>query len=302
MIALIDGDHMASRAFYALENYRGAYGQPAGAIYGFIQALGRVCHQLVPYFVVVCWGDRRANLWRRQLYPEYKANRKETPEEFISQVRMIQELLEGMGLCQTLCPTFEADDAIAAITTDCVAATREVSIVTGDHDLFQLIRNKRPAVCCHVPVKGEGYRKVTEEDVIEKFGVSPKLLPMFMALKGEKGEAEGVPGIGRKRAAEYILGQASDAVNAKVKAYQDRIALNLKLVNLLEIKTEELTPSTLSVMPAEYDEMRVLAVLRQAGLTGRRSLLSEVRSTLGYYQETQRRGAHSMDDILDEVR
>lgn len=301
MIALIDGDWLCARSYYALKDYRGADGQPAGAVYGFLNSLRTICRELVPYFLVICWGDHRKNLWRRKIYPAYKAERANTPPELIDQVGLLQDLMEALGLSQVLCPTFEADDCLSGITNDCVEAGREVNIVTGDHDLFQLIREERPVVRCYVPIKGEGYKTVRTAEVIEKFGIPPALLPMFMALKGEKGEAEGVPGIGKKRAKEYLLGQGSERTIAKIKSFKERVDLNLRLVDLRGIRSDDLTPSSLTVMPGEYDEMKVIARLRQVGLTGARSALHEVRSMMGFYQETQKRGAHSLDDILEET-
>ncbi len=302
MIALIDGDHLARRSFHALEHYTGTEGQPAGTVYGFLNSLKAICFQLVPYFVVICWGDRRSRLWRREVFPEYKANRSPTPQDFTNQVLILQELLEGLGLCQVLCPSFEADDLIAAISSDCVVGGREVGIVTGDHDLFQLIKEDHPTIYGYKSVKGKGYVKVSSKDVEDKFGVPPALLPMFMAMKGERGDGvPGIPGIGPKRAAEYLQGQASSSVRKKIKAHGSIIERNLRLVDLRNISSKDLTPSRLKVMPRDYDEVKVLGILRKIGLTGSHSILPEVRSMIEFYQETQRRGAHSIADLTKEM-
>jgi len=302
MIALIDADHLAVRNYYAHQHRTGFTGQPTGAIYGFLTSLRAICRQLQPQILVVCWGDRRENLWRRKILPSYKAKRSPPPEQYISQIQNLQTLLQCLGLCQVLCPTFEADDVIGAITADCIAADKEVGIITGDHDLFQLIREERPVVHCYVSVKKRGYQRVTSLEVKEKFGVSPELLPRFMALRGENGDGvPGVPGVGPKRAAEYLRGEATPRVAAKIKDNQRIVERNLNLVTLTKINSENLTPSTLGVMPREYDEVRALALLRKIGLTGVNSVLSEVRSMIGSYQEIQVNGAHSLSDILVEV-
>lgn len=220
----------------------------------------------------------------------------------MEQILVLHELLEGLGLCQVLCPSFEADDALAAIAADCVEGGREVGIITGDHDLFQLIKEDYPTIYGYKPVKGEGYVRVTSKDIEEKFGVQPALLPMLMALKGERGDGvPGIPNIGPKRAAEYLQGKASSTVRRKIKAHGELIERNLRLVDLRNISSRELTPSRLKVMPRKYDEVRVLGILRKIGLTGSRSVLPEVRSIIDFYQETQKRGAHSIADLTKEM-
>jgi len=301
MIALLDADHIANRAYYALADYRGLEDQPAGLIYGFLNSLKAINKQLMPTFTVICWGDHRDNLWRREVLPAYKAHRSKTDASFISQVNITKSLFRNMGLCQVLCPTFEADDCIAAICADCIEADKEVGIVSGDHDMYQLIRDKAPLVRCYVPIKGRGYVKTTRKDVIKKFGVPPELLPKLMAMRGEKGDGvPGIVGIGRQRAKDYIRGEASPAITEKIEAHQELIDFNLKLVSLREIDTNTLTPSTLPVMPGEYNELKVLNLLRQVGLTGSHSALSSVRSIVEFNLEVQSRGANSMAEIMKE--
>ena len=302
MIAIIDADHLAMRNFYTFISFTGSEGQEAGAVYGFLNSLQTLCKQLNPYFVVICWGDSRSNLWRRELFPPYKAQRGETPTSFIQQTIVIKELLKGIGLPQILCPTFEADDCIAAIVNDCKAANKEVAIVTGDHDLFQLINDVKPNIFCYAPIKGAGYQKIDSAEVVKKYGIEPAQLPMFMALKGERGDGvPGVPGIGKKRAREFLTNCSSPATQKLVANHQELIELNLQLIDLREISSNDLTPSILQVMPHKYREIQVLSCLKQVGLTGARSVLQNIREMMGLYAERQSRGAHTMDEILGEL-
>ena len=149
---LMDGHSLAYRAFFALpaENFTTATGQPTNAIYGFASMLANTLRDEAPTHFAVAFDVSRKT-WRSEEFPEYKANRSKTPDEFKGQVELIGELLDAMNVPRFAVEGFEADDVIATLATQAEAEGFEVLIVTGDRDSFQLVTDAR-----HGAVPDEG--------------------------------------------------------------------------------------------------------------------------------------------------
>ena len=299
MLVLIDGDHLAARSYHAFSGFTGINGRPAGMVFGTIRSLLTICEQLVPTYLIYCWGDKRDNLWRRDVYPAYKAHRDPTPEDFIDQMKSLKEVLEAMGVPQVLCPKYEADDVIAGFANDLYGAGHNAAIVSGDHDLFQLIRDGNPFIRCFIPSRvGTGYQQVVEEDVVNKYHLVPTELPLMMAIAGEKGDGVvGLPNIGKKRAAAFINKTATEAVAKAIKEGWGTVQNNLPLVNLLEVNVDSLPASVLNMRPTA-NETKLLKALHQAGLTGRRSVLHDAQQFIQLYKEIKEHKAVSMEEVL----
>ena len=139
-LLLLDGHSLAYRAFFALpiENFSTTTGQPTNAVYGFTAMLINVLRDEQPTHVAVAF-DRSEPTFRHEQYVEYKANRRETPADFRSQLSLIFEVLDAMGIPRLSVAGFEADDIIATLTVRAVAAGMSVLIVTGDRDALQLV-------------------------------------------------------------------------------------------------------------------------------------------------------------------
>ncbi len=139
-LLLIDGHSMAYRAFFALpaENFTTAQGQHTNAIYGFATMLISLLKDEKPTHVAVAFDVSRKT-FRTEIFPEYKANRAKTPDEFRSQMSYLNELVKGFGISQFSLEGFEADDLIATITKRAEKEGAEVLICTGDRDSFQLV-------------------------------------------------------------------------------------------------------------------------------------------------------------------
>ena len=172
----MDGHSLAYRAFFALpaENFTTATGQPTNAIYGFASMLANTLRDEAPTHFAVAFDVSRKT-WRSEEFPEYKANRSKTPDEFKGQVELIGELLDAMHAHRFAVDGFEADDVIATLATQAEAAGFEVLIVTGDRDSFQLISEHTTVL---YPTKGVSeLTRFTPEKVQEKYGLSPAAVP-----------------------------------------------------------------------------------------------------------------------------
>ncbi|MCX6435292.1 MAG: DNA polymerase I, partial [Actinobacteria bacterium] len=142
-LLLIDGHSMAYRAFYALpaENFTTATGQHTNAIYGFATMLISLLKEEKPTHVAVAFDVSRKT-FRTEKFPEYKANRAKTPDEFRSQMSLLHDLVKGFGISQFEVEGFEADDILATLTSLAEREGVDVIICTGDRDSFQLVSEK----------------------------------------------------------------------------------------------------------------------------------------------------------------
>ena len=204
-LLLIDGHSMAYRAFFALpaENFTTAQGQHTNAIYGFATMLLSLLSTEKPTHVAVAFDVSRKT-FRSEIFPDYKANRAKTPDEFRSQMSYLHELVTAFGITTFEVEGFEADDIIATIAKQAERENAEVFICTGDRDSFQLVNEKTTVL---YPKRGvSDLVRMTPEAVQEKYGMSPEQYPDFAALRGDPSDnLPSVPGVGEKTAAKWIV-------------------------------------------------------------------------------------------------
>jgi DNA polymerase-1 len=202
-IALIDGNSVAYRAFYALpEDLATKSGQVTNAVFGFTRMLIRLLKDYHPDGIAVAWDVSRQT-FRTESYPEYKAQREKAPDHFRSQLPLIDEVLQTLQITQLREEGYEADDLIATLTKRSVAAGWDVLIVTGDRDAFQLIEG---------PVKVVYTRRgisdivlADESYVLDRYGIRPDQYVEYAALRGDTSDnLPGVPGVGEKTASRLI--------------------------------------------------------------------------------------------------
>ena len=195
---------MAFRAFYALpvDNFTTSTGQSTNAVHGFVSMFLSLLDNEQPTHVAVAF-DLPGGTFRTEEYAEYKGTRDETPQPFLGQVELIQEVLEAMGVKALTAPGYEADDILATLATSAQAEGMEVLICSGDRDSFQMVTEQ-----CTVlyPVKGVStLRRMTPHEVEERYGVTPDRYPHLAALVGETSDnLPGVPGVGPKTAAKWL--------------------------------------------------------------------------------------------------
>jgi DNA polymerase-1 len=204
-LLLIDGHSMAYRAFFALpaENFTTAQGQHTNAIYGFATMLISLIKEEKPTHIAVAFDVSRKT-FRTEIFPEYKANRSKTPDEFRSQMSYLHELVSAFGIQQFEIEGYEADDIIATITKRAEKEKCEVLICTGDRDSFQLVNDQTTIL---YPKRGVSeISRMTPEAVITKYGMSAEQYPDFAALRGDPSDnLPSVPGVGEKTAAKWIV-------------------------------------------------------------------------------------------------
>ncbi len=197
-VCLIDGSGYIFRAFYALPNMTAPDGTPVNAVYGFITMFMRLLKNIPCDYCVVLFDAKRQN-FRNEIFSEYKATRAEIPELLIPQFDLIHEAVKVLNLPYVLQEGYEADDLIATYAKQATDAGYEVTVVSGDKDLMQLINDK---VSYYDGMKDKYFGR---EDVKEKFGVYPERVIDVQALSGDSiDNVPGVPGIGPKTAAELI--------------------------------------------------------------------------------------------------
>ena len=253
-LLLIDGHSMAYRAFYALpaENFTTASGQHTNAIYGFATMLLSLLTSEKPTHVAVAFDVSRKT-FRSEIFPEYKANRAKTPDEFRSQMSYLHELVSAFGITQFEVEGYEADDILATITKRAEKEGAEVFICTGDRDSFQLVNDKTTVL---YPKRGvSDLARMTPEAVQEKYGMSPAQYPDFAALRGDPSDnLPSIPGVGEKTAAKWVVEYGSlqellsnvDKVGGKVgQALRDSIDNVIRNRELTQLVAE--VPLDLSI-------------------------------------------------------
>ena len=243
-LLLVDGHSLAYRAFYALpvENFSTAAGQATNAVYGFTSMLINLIKEEKPTHIATAFDVSRKT-FRSEKFPEYKANRSATPDEFKSQMSYIFEAVAALGVRHFAMEGFEADDIIATISTHAADQGYEVLICTGDRDSFQLVNEN---ITVLYPKKGmTDLARMTPAAVEEKYGLTPTQYPDFAALRGDPSDnLPSVPGVGEKTATKWIqeygslaaLLDRADEISGKVgdslRAHLDPIRLNRELTQL----------------------------------------------------------------------
>ena len=198
---LIDGHHMMHRCAFIqeLQRLKTHSGVPVGPVFGFLRVLGATLKRFKATSCIVVWDTGRST-YRKELYPEYKANR--VRQETISaQELIIRKMIELLGMASVVLPGYEADDLIGCAVKQ-YSDKFDIDIITGDKDLLQLIGN---GVHVYDTMKNVYYG---EEEVMKKFGVRPDQIVDFLAIAGDKVDnIPGVRGLGKvgvgKLLAEY---------------------------------------------------------------------------------------------------
>lgn len=209
-LVIIDINAILHRAFHALRNFKTKQGHPTGASYGLVNMLELIYNELDPDYIVIAEDSRRHELKRRDVYEDYKANRKEVDEDFKIQFDDIENILNGYNIKQVKITGYEADDVIASITNkfmyngkktelsnDNLTQNEEIEIyiVTGDKDISQLVHgNINIALLSNKKDKKEAFKYLrNEEDVLEQLGVKPTQIPDYFGLIGDS--SDGIPGV-----------------------------------------------------------------------------------------------------------
>ena len=197
-VYLVDGSSYIFRAFHALPPMTRPDGAPVNAVYGFTNMLTKLVEDTGAEYMAVLFDSARKT-FRNEVYSEYKAHRPPPPEDLVPQFALIREATGACNLPSLEMPGFEADDLIATLARMALEREFDVTIVSSDKDLMQLVG---AGVRMLDPMKN---RVVGPQEVVERFGVEPGKVIDVQALAGDSTDnVPGVPGIGVKTAAQLI--------------------------------------------------------------------------------------------------
>src|SRR3954467_10711076 len=287
---LIDGNSLAYRAFFALpESIATSTGFPTNAIFGFASMLVKILTEHGTNPTLVLWDAGGSG--RKEVYPEYKAQRSSRPDLLGEQWPHFEPLVEAFGYTNVRLDGFEAADGIPALAQRARERSIPVVIVTGDRDAFQLI-DPEGLVKVMATSRGITDTKLYDHEAArDRYGIPPELIPDFYGLKGDTSDnIPGVPGIGDKTASELlqrfgdletVLGSVDEISGAKRKqnltehADNARISKQLATINR-EVPGVDVDPQ--AVAAQEPDRSRLREVFREFEL---RDPLRRLEEALG---------------------
>ena len=205
LLVLFDGNALVHRAYHALPPLTvSKTGELVGAVYGFASMLLKVISELKPDGYAIAL-DKKGPTFRHRLYDQYKAQRPATPDELVSQLGRVRQLVEAFSMPIFELDDYEADDILGALSHQAGEQGMEVVIVTGDADAMQLVS---PKVKVLYPKPRGSFSDTIlydEAAVSQKYGVAPEHIADLKALMGDPSDnIPGVPGIGQKTAARLI--------------------------------------------------------------------------------------------------
>ncbi len=294
-LCLVDGSGFLFRAFHALPVLTRPDGTPVNAVLGFTNMLLKLLDDLQATHVAVIFDSARES-FRNEIFPEYKANRPDPPDELIPQFPLVRDATRAFNVECLERPGFEADDLIATYARQALSEGFEVMIVSSDKDLMQLVSDR---VSMFDALKN---RKIGPAEVAEKFGVGPERVVDVQALAGDSTDnVPGVPGIGVKTAAQLIqaygdldslLARASEIKQPKRRQslieFAGQARLSRKLVRLRDDVPTDVTVAELQ--RRNPDPAELLTFLDEQGF---KSVMAKVQHRLAASGEAVSRTAQA---------
>jgi DNA polymerase-1 len=266
---VVDGHSLAYRAFFALpvENFTTKDNQHTNAIYGFLSMFVNLIKAEQPTHLAVAFDTSRHS-FRTDEYPEYKATRSETPQEFRGQIPLLQDCLAAMSVPVLTKEGIEADDILATLSAQGSSEGFDVLVVSGDRDTIQLVNDQ--VTLLYPSVQGVSQLKRYDPATVqERYGVRPEQYPDIAALVGETSDnLPGVPKVGEKTAVKWLtqfgslddlLARAEEikgVVGGNLREHMDDVRRNRKLNRLLTDVELPLAPSDLAVAPIDAQAVR----------------------------------------------
>lgn len=231
---LIDGHSLAYRSYYAYAKgreggLRTSTGIPTSVCYGFLTSLLSVMQVHKPEYMASAF-DRNLPTFRHEADNTYKADRADTPAEFIEELKNLEEILKALNVPVVTCPGYEADDILGSLAKRASEAGYRVKILSGDRDLFQLVdTEKNISVLYFTPGKGSTPIEMGVEEIKEKLGILPRQVVDYKALCGDASDnIPGVKGIGEKTAVKLLAEYGSlDGIYAALPQIKSTIQKKL---------------------------------------------------------------------------
>ena len=322
-IYVIDISSYVFRAYHALPPLSNSKGEPTHAVTGVASMLLKLLREREPHGVIVAM-DSRGKSFRKELYPDYKANRPPAPPDLEQQMIRVREIAEAWGMAPLEAPGFEADDIIATLVTQARAQGLRVVIVSADKDLLQLVG---PDVVMYDTMRDKVFGA---EETREKLGVEPEQVRDLLALMGDSSDnVPGVPSVGQKTAAklladygsldgiyENLEGITRKALKAKLGEHRDKALTSRELVTLrhdVPIESDAVThpysggnTAALRTLFSELELTRLLAQLDPApAIEGHYETITTAEGLARVTRTIREVGSfamYSVTDIDDPIR
>ena len=273
-IFLCDGHNLAFRAFYGIRELSRSDGFPTNMIHGWVRSFWRLEDDFSPNEIWVFFDHGGCSL-REKILPQYKANRGSPPEGFSEQLEYVKQLTGAMGYGWSEKEGLEADDLIATKVKELEQGDSEITIVSSDKDLAQLVStNVKQLLPPPTANPRIGWRMLDESGVIEKFGVPPKSILDYLAIIGDQSDnIPGLSGVGPKTAVKWIqeFGDMENLISnagrltpkrfcSMVYEKRDELRRNLELIKLID--NVDYTPSlpgalNLQILEKIFTEMEM---------------------------------------------
>ncbi|MFD5225453.1 DNA polymerase I [Microbacterium sp. NPDC058342] len=268
-LMVVDGHSLAYRAFFALpvDNFTTRDNQHTNAIYGFLSMLVNLIKAEKPTHMAIAFDTSRHS-FRTDEYPEYKATRSETPQEFRGQIPLLQDCLAAMSIRVLTKEGIEADDILATLARQGSEKGYDVLVVSGDRDSIQLVNDE--VTLLYPSVQGVSQLKRYDPAAVqERYGVRPEQYPDIAALVGETSDnLPGVPKVGEKTAVKWLTqfgsldelleraGEIKGVVGGNLREHIEDVRRNRKLNKLLDDVELPVGPDDLAVAPIDAQAVR----------------------------------------------
>jgi DNA polymerase-1 len=285
LLLLFDGNALVHRAFHAIPPLTiSKTGEMVNAVQGFASTLLKVLNEIKPTHWAIAF-DRPGPTFRHEKFEEYKAQRPKTPEELVSQIQRVHQLVDTFHIPTFEIDGYEADDVLGTLSRQATQRNVDTLIVTGDNDMLQLVS---PSTKVMSPRRSFSDTVIYDESgVEEKYGISAGQLAEFKALTGDPSDnIPGIPGIGNKTAAKLLRQFGSlegiydhideitpEKLQTSLRDYKDRVVRNRELSTIV---TD--VPITLNLDACQvttYDRNQVVELFRELGFVQLLSRLPE---------------------------
>jgi exodeoxyribonuclease-3 len=275
-LLVIDGDSFAHRSYHALpKTIRRDRNRPAGAILGFANRLIQLYRAEAPRAVLVGWDTLEAETYRHEAFPAYQSGR-EFDDDLVEQLERLPTFVAACGFANAKRSGYEADDFLAAAAAAEERRGGTVLIASGDRDTFQLASAKTTIL---YPVKAGEMARIGPKEVRERYGVEPKQVPDFIALRGDPSDKlPGAPGVGAQGAATLLRQYGSLAALLKAGRFAKQ-AEDLKLYRVIATMDKKAPLPKLAAQTPTWAKVASLAKKWQLNQLARR--LEEMAHTTG---------------------
>lgn len=306
VLAVIDGKSVFYRGYYAMPNLSTRDGVSTGGVYGFATLALEIISKLSPDYVAVAWDKSKTNTAkRREIYPEYKANRKPAPPDFYEQVPILKDFLETLGWPLYELDGYEADDILGAFAHQAKDLGLETKLITSDLDMLQLIHDGKTEIL-NIKKGFSDIQKFNQKAFEDKYGIQVEQFIDYKALMGDSSDnIPGVAGIGPKAACELLneyktleniydnLWKVPDKYQKKLEAGKDMAFVSKQLATIILDLPLDLKKEIKNMHGVPKDANKLLELLEQLEF---RTLINNLPRFL------KARGAISEANTLQDAR